>query len=96
MLTQGRAEFWAENPLAGLAAAYARGESDEFVKATAILPPDGKPVKMEDGDSVIFLNFRSDRARQLSRARRHHCAQRYRSIAAFELKSNLGMACLAA
>ena len=67
LLTQGRAEFWAENPLAGLAAAYARGESDEFVKATAILPPDGKPVKMEDGDSVIFLNFRSDRARQLSR-----------------------------
>jgi 2,3-bisphosphoglycerate-independent phosphoglycerate mutase len=67
LLTQGRAEFMAETPLAGLEAAYARGESDEFVKATAILSPDGKPVKMEDGDSVIFLNFRSDRARQLSR-----------------------------
>jgi len=67
LLTQGRAEFMAENALAGLEAAYARGETDEFVKATAILPPDGKPVKMEDGDSVIFLNFRSDRARQLSR-----------------------------
>jgi 2,3-bisphosphoglycerate-independent phosphoglycerate mutase len=67
LLTQGRTEFWAENPLAGLEAAYARGESDEFVKATAILPPNGKPVKMEDGDAVIFLNFRSDRARQLSR-----------------------------
>src|SRR3569832_916396 len=65
--TQGRAEFMAENALTGLEAAYARGETDEFVKATAILPPDGKPVKMEDGDSVIFLNFRSDRARQLSR-----------------------------
>jgi 2,3-bisphosphoglycerate-independent phosphoglycerate mutase len=52
---------------AGLEAAYARGETDEFVKATAILPPDSKPVKMEDGDTVIFLNFRSDRARQLSR-----------------------------
>jgi 2,3-bisphosphoglycerate-independent phosphoglycerate mutase len=67
LLTQGRAEFMAENVLAGLEAAYARGETDEFVKATAILPSDGKPVKMEDGDSVIFLNFRSDRARQLSR-----------------------------
>lgn len=67
LLTQGRTEYWAENPLAGLEAAYARGESDEFVKATAILPPDGKPVKMEDGDAVVFLNFRSDRARQLSR-----------------------------
>ena len=67
LLTQGRAEFSAATPLAGLEAAYARGETDEFVKATAILPPDGKPVKMEDGDAVIFLNFRSDRARQLSR-----------------------------
>ncbi|OJW94017.1 2,3-bisphosphoglycerate-independent phosphoglycerate mutase [Thiobacillus sp. 65-1402] len=67
LLTQGRAEFRADNPLAGLEAAYARGETDEFIKATAILPPDGKPVKMEDGDAVIFLNFRSDRARQLSR-----------------------------
>ncbi|OYX27645.1 MAG: phosphoglycerate mutase (2,3-diphosphoglycerate-independent), partial [Hydrogenophilales bacterium 32-62-9] len=67
LLTQGRAEFLAETPQAGLDAAYARGESDEFVKATAIASPDGKPVKMENGDSVIFLNFRSDRARQLSR-----------------------------
>ncbi|MFN3715605.1 MAG: 2,3-bisphosphoglycerate-independent phosphoglycerate mutase, partial [Thiobacillus sp.] len=67
LLTQGRTEFWAETTLAGLEAAYRRGETDEFVKATAILPPDGKPVKMEDGDAVVFLNFRSDRARQLSR-----------------------------
>jgi len=67
LLTQGRAEFRADNPLAGLEAAYARGETDEFIKATAILSPDAKPVKMEDGDAVIFLNFRSDRARQLSR-----------------------------
>jgi len=67
LLTLGRAEFLADSPLAGLEAAYARGESDEFVKATAIASPDGKPVKMEDGDSVVFLNFRSDRARQLSR-----------------------------
>ena len=67
LLTQGRTEYWAENALAGLEAAYARGESDEFVKATAILPPDGKPVRMDDGDAVVFMNFRSDRARQLSR-----------------------------
>ncbi len=67
LLTQGRAEFRADDARAGLAAAYARGETDEFVKATAILPQDGKPVKMEDGDAVVFLNFRSDRARQLSR-----------------------------
>lgn len=67
LITQGRTEYWAENALAGLEAAYARGESDEFVKATAILPQDGKPVRMEDGDAVVFMNFRSDRARQISR-----------------------------
>ena len=67
LLTQGRADFVARTALDGLDAAYARDETDEFVKATAIVPPDGKPVKMEDGDAVIFLNFRSDRARQLSR-----------------------------
>ena len=67
LITQGRTEYWAENALAGLEAAYARGESDEFVKATAILPQDGKPVRIEDGDAVVFMNFRSDRARQISR-----------------------------
>ena len=67
LLTLGRADYLAESPLAGLEAAYARDETDEFVKATAIQAPDGKPVKMEDGDAVVFLNFRSDRARQLSR-----------------------------
>ena len=48
----------------GLEAAYARGESDEFVKATTI----GEPVKVEDGDAVVFMNFRADRARQLTSA----------------------------
>ncbi len=67
LLTLGQAEFQADSPLAGLEAAYARDETDEFVKATAIRSPDGSPVRMEDGDAVIFLNFRSDRARQLSR-----------------------------
>ena len=67
LITQGRTSYWAENALAGLEAAYARGETDEFVKATAILPPNGKPVRMEDGDAVVFMNFRSDRARQISR-----------------------------
>jgi 2,3-bisphosphoglycerate-independent phosphoglycerate mutase len=48
----------------GLRAAYARGETDEFVKATAI----GNPARMNDGDSVVYMNFRADRARQLTRA----------------------------
>ncbi len=49
-------------------AAYARGESDEFVKATSVVPAGAEAVRVEDGDAVIFMNFRADRARELSRA----------------------------
>jgi 2,3-bisphosphoglycerate-independent phosphoglycerate mutase len=48
-------------------AAYARGEGDEFVQPTVITGGDGPPG-IRDGDSVIFFNFRADRARQLTRA----------------------------
>ncbi|MNF71496.1 2,3-bisphosphoglycerate-independent phosphoglycerate mutase [compost metagenome] len=64
LISEGQAEFSAATACEGLAAAYERGESDEFVKATRI----GEPVKVEDGDAVIFMNFRADRARELSRA----------------------------
>jgi 2,3-bisphosphoglycerate-independent phosphoglycerate mutase len=47
--------------------AYARDEGDEFVKGTAIVPAGTQPVQMQDGDVVIFMNFRSDRARQITR-----------------------------
>src|SRR5690606_6732556 len=62
--TEGKGEFRAATAEAGLEAAYARGESDEFVKATVI----GEPVRVEDGDAVVFMNFRADRARELTRA----------------------------
>lgn len=45
----------------GIEAAYARDENDEFVKASTI----GTPIKMEDGDCLVFMNFRADRARQV-------------------------------
>lgn len=64
LITQGKAQFKAATAIAGLRAAYARGESDEFVQATAIVPP----VRMNDGDAAVFMNFRADRARQLTRA----------------------------
>ena len=53
---------------AALEAAYARGESDEFVQATAVTGADGAATRMADGDVVVFMNFRADRARQLTRA----------------------------
>lgn len=67
LLTEGRGEFSAENALAGLELAYQRGETDEFVKPTSI-PVSGSPIKMQDGDSVVFMNFRADRAREITRA----------------------------
>ncbi|WP_280955113.1 2,3-bisphosphoglycerate-independent phosphoglycerate mutase [Paludibacterium denitrificans] len=47
-----------------MADAYARDENDEFVKATAI----GAKTVMQDGDVAVFMNFRADRARQLTSA----------------------------
>ena len=68
LLTQGLAEFTATNALGGLELAYSRGESDEFIKATAIIPSGSQAVAMQDGDVVIFMNFRADRAREITRA----------------------------
>ena len=49
-------------------AAYARGETDEFVRATVVVE-DGAPVgPIRPGDAALFFNFRADRARQLTRA----------------------------
>lgn len=63
-ITEAQAEYRASDGLAALAAAYARGENDEFVKPTVI---EGA-APMRDGDAVVFFNFRADRARQLSAA----------------------------
>jgi 2,3-bisphosphoglycerate-independent phosphoglycerate mutase len=43
--------------------AYDRGETDEFVKTTLI----GEPATIQDGDAVVFMNFRADRAREITR-----------------------------
>ncbi|MHB8347693.1 MAG: 2,3-bisphosphoglycerate-independent phosphoglycerate mutase [Acidiferrobacterales bacterium] len=67
LITLGKAEFRASSAAEGLEAAYARGETDEFVKATVIAPPGIEPVHIGDGDVVLFMNFRSDRARQITR-----------------------------
>jgi 2,3-bisphosphoglycerate-independent phosphoglycerate mutase len=68
LIVDGRAPYTASSALEALAAAYARGETDEFVQPTAVLAPDGKPSMMRDGDVVVFMNFRADRAREMTRA----------------------------
>lgn len=62
-MVDAHAEFHAPTALAALDAAYARGETDEFVRPTVIDPGPG----IADGDAIVFMNFRADRARQLSR-----------------------------
>lgn len=62
LLTQSKAEYAAQSPQKALELAYARGETDEFVKPTII-----HPIKILPGDLIIFMNFRTDRARQLTR-----------------------------
>ncbi|MEQ8802637.1 MAG: 2,3-bisphosphoglycerate-independent phosphoglycerate mutase, partial [Haliea sp.] len=50
-----------------LEAAYDRDENDEFVLPTIVTGPGQEPALVEDGDAVLFMNFRADRARQLTR-----------------------------
>ncbi len=68
LLTQGQAQYTATSATEALQQAYDRGEDDEFVNATRV-SADGDPAALiGDGDSVLFMNFRSDRARQITRA----------------------------
>ena len=68
LIVAGKGEYQATSAEAALAAAYERGETDEFVKPTAIVAPGQTPVRVHDNDVVIFMNFRADRARQLTQA----------------------------
>ncbi|MCZ4152074.1 phosphoglycerate mutase (2,3-diphosphoglycerate-independent), partial [Escherichia coli] len=55
------------DPLKAVEESYEKSVFDEFVEPTVIVKADGQPVGLvESGDSVIFLNFRPDRAIQLS------------------------------
>lgn len=67
LIAEGIAEHVASDPLQALEDAYARGESDEFVRPVAIVRGDA-PVRVGEGDLVVFMNFRADRARQITRA----------------------------
>ncbi len=68
LLTEGKAGYRYDTATAGLDAAYARDENDEFVSPTVIQAEGDADASIADGDSVIFMNFRADRARELSYA----------------------------
>lgn len=66
LYTEAQGAFQANSALEGLEMAYERGESDEFVQAT--LTGDAAVAKVQEGDALIFANFRPDRAREITRA----------------------------
>ncbi len=63
-IVEASADHRAETASAALEAGYGRDENDEFVQPTVI----GQGRRIEDGDVVVFINFRADRARQLCNA----------------------------
>lgn len=67
LYTQGLANYQAKSAAQALELAYERNENDEFVQATAIYSG-SKPITIQDKDAILFMNFRADRARQLTRS----------------------------
>jgi 2,3-bisphosphoglycerate-independent phosphoglycerate mutase len=66
LLVMGKGEL-ATDPVAAIRRSYERGISDEFIEPTVVVNAGGEPVAtIQDGDAVIFFNFRPDRARQLT------------------------------
>jgi len=67
LMVSGESQYQYNDAVSALDAAYARDENDEFASASAILNNDGAAIEINDGDALIFMNFRADRARQFSR-----------------------------
>lgn len=72
LLTDGKGDVFPD-PEAALQSSYDAGVTDEFVKPSLVRRGDGSNhgkngTRVEDGDAVIFYNFRGDRARQITRA----------------------------
>ncbi|NOZ11617.1 MAG: 2,3-bisphosphoglycerate-independent phosphoglycerate mutase [Gammaproteobacteria bacterium] len=67
LISQGQAPYQVASAREAIEQAYSRDETDEFIQGTAILDTDGQPVQVKDGDVMIMMNFRSDRARQIAR-----------------------------
>jgi 2,3-bisphosphoglycerate-independent phosphoglycerate mutase len=67
-LVFGEGEY-CDSALMGVENSYSKNITDEFIVPIVVVNPDGSPVAtIQDNDSVIFFNFRSDRARQLTRS----------------------------
>ncbi len=67
-IVEGRGEVTASDAAAAVAGGYARDESDEFIRPTVLDAVKDLAPLVRPGDSVVFWNFRADRARQLCAA----------------------------
>lgn len=63
-LVEGACEATAPTGVEAIQGAYARGETDEFIKPVVV----AAEGRIAEGDSVIFFNYRPDRAREITRA----------------------------
>ncbi len=64
LIAKGKGKFLAKTAMDAVKQAYERGETDEFIQATVI----NAPTKINKGDLLIFMNYRADRARQITQA----------------------------
>src|SRR4051812_13380675 len=68
-IIDGVAEQTTQSPIQALQAAYESGVTDEFVKSIVVVNAEQQPIgPVRDGDSIVFFNYRADRARQMTRA----------------------------
>ena len=65
-LTKGEG-VTAASGVEAVAQSYEKGENDEFVQPTVVLKDGAPTTVIQDGDSIIFFNFRPDRAREITR-----------------------------
>jgi len=72
LIVKGEAQHASRSALEALDAAYQREETDEFVSPTVILDENGQSIKLDKDDSIVFMNFRADRAREISQAITNH------------------------
>lgn len=67
LFTEAKSDYDAATATQAVEMAYARGESDEFILPTSVLK-NGERIHIQENDVVIFMNFRADRAKQITQA----------------------------
>ncbi len=67
LLVNSKAIYSSDSAIEAIELAYKRNETDEFISPT-IIKSDDKEIQIQEDDCVLFMNFRSDRARQITDA----------------------------